>query len=81
MLGVRSAARGVARPPLRTLRLPPHRCAAASTLAIDGGAPTVPPESPLPTIANSSGRSIGAEEQAGAPSFFARPRGDAVDPA
>jgi len=66
MLGVRCAARGVVRPPLRTtLRLPPRRCcAAASTLAIDGGPSTVPPESPLPTIANSSGRSIGAEEQA-----------------
>jgi dTDP-4-amino-4,6-dideoxygalactose transaminase len=33
-------------------------------LAIDGGRPVVDPTAPLPTIANSSGRSLGAEELA-----------------
>ena len=37
---------------------------APAALAIDGGSPTVLPSSPLPTIANNSGRSVGAEEQA-----------------
>ena len=37
--------------------------AAATALAVDGGTPCVDPATPLPTIANSSGRSVGEEEQ------------------
>lgn len=36
--------------------------AQAAALAIDGGSPAVDPSQPLPTIANSSGRSLGEEE-------------------
>jgi dTDP-4-amino-4,6-dideoxygalactose transaminase len=37
--------------------------AAPCALALDGGTPCVDPATPLPTIANSSGRSVGEEEQ------------------
>ena len=45
-------------------RSAPASTAPGAALAIDGGSPTVVPSSPLPTIANNSGRSVGAEEQA-----------------